>query len=42
VNNNRFDFGLGEAGDVELPPWADSPESFVRINREALGTLKTN
>jgi hypothetical protein len=24
-------------GDVGLPPWARSPEEFVRINREALG-----
>jgi hypothetical protein len=22
--------------NVELPPWASSPEDFVRINREAL------
>ena len=23
-------------GDVELPPWAKTPEAFVRINRDAL------
>ena len=23
-------------GDVELPPWAKTPEEFVRINRDAL------
>eukprot|EP01107_Rhizomastix_libera_P015652 TRINITY_DN6009_c0_g1_i1.p1 TRINITY_DN6009_c0_g1~~TRINITY_DN6009_c0_g1_i1.p1 ORF type:complete len:2562 (+),score=562.49 TRINITY_DN6009_c0_g1_i1:137-7687(+) len=23
-------------GDVELPPWASTPEEFVRLNREAL------
>ena len=25
-----------EVGDVELPPWASSPNEFVRINRQAL------
>lgn len=40
VNANRYRLGLGEdgkaIGDVELPPWANSPEEFVRINRMAL------
>jgi hypothetical protein len=39
-NINNFDFGItqdGEfVGDVELPPWAKSPEEFVKIHREAL------
>ena len=39
-NINNFDFGLMQDGhtvnDVELPPWANSPEEFIRINREAL------
>ena len=37
VNSNRYRLGLQEDGsvvsDVELPPWASSPEEFVRINR---------
>jgi hypothetical protein len=40
VNANRYRLGLNEdgkpIGDVELPPWASSPEEFVRINRMAL------
>ncbi|CAH1159867.1 unnamed protein product [Phaedon cochleariae] len=40
VNANRYRLGLTEEGkpigDVELPPWASSPEEFVRINRMAL------
>lgn len=40
VNNNRYRLGHQEdgspVGDVELPPWASSPEEFVRINRMAL------
>lgn len=40
LNNNRFKFGTREdqvkVSDVELPPWASSPEEFVRISREAL------
>ncbi|KAJ8949537.1 hypothetical protein NQ318_005099 [Aromia moschata] len=40
VNANRYRLGLNEdgkpIGDVELPPWANSPEEFVRINRMAL------
>eukprot|EP01113_Clastostelium_recurvatum_P032618 TRINITY_DN4216_c0_g1_i3.p1 TRINITY_DN4216_c0_g1~~TRINITY_DN4216_c0_g1_i3.p1 ORF type:complete len:2476 (+),score=625.81 TRINITY_DN4216_c0_g1_i3:3-7430(+) len=35
-NNNSVDFGFPSSGDVVLPPWAASPEAFVRINREAL------
>lgn len=37
VNANRYRLGVNEDGkpinDVELPPWASSPEEFVRINR---------
>lgn len=41
VNSNRYRLGKREedgivVGDVELPPWASSPEEFVRINRMAL------
>ncbi|XP_035021692.2 lipopolysaccharide-responsive and beige-like anchor protein isoform X1 [Hippoglossus stenolepis] len=40
VNSNRYNLGVMEEGsvvsDVELPPWAKSPEEFVRINRLAL------
>jgi hypothetical protein len=39
-NVNKLNFGTTQDGrridDVELPPWASSPEDFVRINREAL------
>lgn len=37
VNANSYSLGVMEDGtvvsDVELPPWAKSPEEFVRINR---------
>ncbi|CAB1429784.1 unnamed protein product, partial [Pleuronectes platessa] len=37
VNSNSYNLGVMEEGsvvsDVELPPWAKSPEEFVRINR---------
>ncbi|XP_025157448.1 neurobeachin isoform X4 [Harpegnathos saltator] len=40
VNSNRYHLGRQEdgsvVGDVELPPWASSPEEFIRINRMAL------
>ncbi|XP_041788966.1 lipopolysaccharide-responsive and beige-like anchor protein isoform X3 [Chelmon rostratus] len=40
VNANSYNLGVMEDGtvvsDVELPPWAKSPEEFVRINRQAL------
>uniref|UniRef100_A0A3Q3IV07 Neurobeachin n=1 Tax=Monopterus albus TaxID=43700 RepID=A0A3Q3IV07_MONAL len=40
VNANGYSLGVMEDGtvvsDVELPPWAKSPEEFVRINRLAL------
>uniref|UniRef100_UPI003AAC2120 lipopolysaccharide-responsive and beige-like anchor protein isoform X1 n=1 Tax=Centroberyx gerrardi TaxID=166262 RepID=UPI003AAC2120 len=40
VNANGYNLGVMEDGtavsDVELPPWAKSPEEFVRINRLAL------
>ena len=37
VNSNKYNFGHKEdgtcVGDVELPPWAKTPEEFIRINR---------
>lgn len=37
VNSNRYRLGAQDGGqivnDVDLPPWANSPEEFVRINR---------
>ncbi|KAM4807695.1 lipopolysaccharide-responsive and beige-like anchor protein [Rhinophrynus dorsalis] len=40
VNLNNYSLGVMDDGtvvsDVELPPWAKSPEEFVRINRLAL------
>uniref|UniRef100_A0A3Q2QGZ1 Neurobeachin n=1 Tax=Fundulus heteroclitus TaxID=8078 RepID=A0A3Q2QGZ1_FUNHE len=40
VNANNYNLGVMEDGtvvsDVDLPPWAKSPEEFVRINRQAL------
>jgi len=40
VNQNRYRLGVQDdgspVGDVVLPPWASSPEEFVRINRMAL------
>ncbi|XP_055014161.1 LOW QUALITY PROTEIN: lipopolysaccharide-responsive and beige-like anchor protein [Boleophthalmus pectinirostris] len=40
VNANRYSLGVMEDGavvsDVELPPWAKTPEEFVRLNRLAL------
>ncbi|XP_029007052.1 lipopolysaccharide-responsive and beige-like anchor protein isoform X4 [Betta splendens] len=40
VNANTYNLGVMEDGtvvsDVELPPWAKSPEEFVRLNRLAL------
>ncbi|XP_042283215.1 lipopolysaccharide-responsive and beige-like anchor protein isoform X2 [Thunnus maccoyii] len=40
VNANTYNLGVMEDGtvvsDVELPPWAKTPEEFVRINRLAL------
>jgi hypothetical protein len=45
VNHNNYDFGFENQdvpfGDVVLPPWADTPEDFVRIMREALGGFPT-
>ncbi len=38
VNSNNFNFGQKQNGDrvqdVLLPPWAATPEDFVRINRQ--------
>lgn len=40
VNQNRFNFGYQDGDvkvdDVLLPPWAKTPDDFVRINRMAL------
>ncbi|XP_074010765.1 lipopolysaccharide-responsive and beige-like anchor protein isoform X1 [Numenius arquata] len=40
VNSNNYNLGVMDDGtvvsDVELPPWAKTPEEFVRINRLAL------
>ncbi|TPX43799.1 hypothetical protein SeMB42_g04580 [Synchytrium endobioticum] len=40
VNENKFDLGVKQTGeavdDVILPPWASSPQEFIRIHREAL------
>ncbi|XP_046901168.1 LOW QUALITY PROTEIN: lipopolysaccharide-responsive and beige-like anchor protein [Hypomesus transpacificus] len=40
INANSYSLGVMEDGtvvsDVELPPWAKSPQDFVRINRLAL------
>lgn len=40
VNANSYNLGVMEdsnvVSDVELPPWAKTPEEFVRINRLAL------
>lgn len=37
VNANSYNLGVMEDGavvsDVDLPPWAKTPEEFVRINR---------
>ncbi|KAG8134544.1 putative Lipopolysaccharide-responsive and beige-like anchor protein, partial [Naja naja] len=37
VNFNNYNLGVMDDGtvvsDVELPPWAKTPEEFVRINR---------
>uniref|UniRef100_A0A3P9AQ13 Neurobeachin n=1 Tax=Esox lucius TaxID=8010 RepID=A0A3P9AQ13_ESOLU len=39
-NSNGYHLGQREdgsmVGDVELPPWSNTPEDFVRINRMAL------
>ncbi|XP_060720152.1 lipopolysaccharide-responsive and beige-like anchor protein isoform X2 [Tachysurus vachellii] len=40
INANNYNLGVMDDGtvvsDAELPPWAKSPEDFVRINRMAL------
>ncbi len=39
-NSNRYDLGVMQneerLNDVVLPPWATTPEEFIRLNREAL------
>ena len=43
INSNDYSLGVMEDGtavsDVELPPWAKTPEEFVRINRLVSGQL---
>ena len=38
VNSNKYDLGRQDDGssvsDVQLPPWAKSPEDFIHINRQ--------
>ncbi|KAJ2160579.1 hypothetical protein GGF46_002175, partial [Coemansia sp. RSA 552] len=40
TNHNGLDLGVKQngtrLGDVKLPPWAATPEEFIRINRQAL------
>uniref|UniRef100_A0A146M1B0 Neurobeachin n=1 Tax=Lygus hesperus TaxID=30085 RepID=A0A146M1B0_LYGHE len=40
VNSNKYKLGQQDdgtcVGNVELPPWASTPEEFIRINRMAL------
>lgn len=42
TNSNRYELGKQEDGavvsDVELPPWAKTPEDFIRINRQVRET----
>ena len=44
-NSSNYKLGQMDDGtlvnDVELPPWAATPEEFVRINRQALGNRNT-
>jgi hypothetical protein len=44
VNSNNFDLGTKQngqpIGDVILPPWARTPEEFIRINREVLPPVR--
>lgn len=46
VNSNRYRLGRQEdgsvVGDVELPPWASSPEEFIRINRMVIIVSRIN
>lgn len=39
-NSSNINFGVTQSGtkvnNVELPPWASSPEHFIRLHREAL------
>lgn len=36
VNGSALKLGAGGNGDVQLPPWASSPEEFIRLHRMAL------
>ena len=42
TNSNRYELGKQEDGavvsNVELPPWAKTPEDFIRINRQVRET----
>lgn len=35
-NGSGLKLGSGGNGDVQLPPWATSPEEFIRLHRMAL------
>ena len=39
VNENHFDLGLKDNGDMELPPWAPNAEAFVFLHRCALESI---
>lgn len=45
VNMNGLDLGVSSEGqhigEVELPPWAKSPEEFVRVMRMVKCTLSS-
>ena len=46
VNMNRLDLGILQAtklpvDDVELPPWAKSPQDFIDQHRKALVSSKS-
>jgi len=46
TNCNGYSLGTNDEGqplgDVVLPPWAKSPEDFVRINRMVCSPLKVS
>ncbi len=47
VNMNRLDLGILQANklpvdDVELPPWAKSPQDFIDQHRKALVSYSKN
>jgi len=46
INVNNVDFGVLQSGNpvgnVELPPWASTPEEFIRLHRAALESDHTS